>query len=232
MLIKLHKSFKRSDCPLLSTHGYHWKVGQSWANRKRRKVQRQKGEGVKNNIVMGRVNSIIDNCWSLWGFSGEGNGNPLQCSCLENPRDGGAWWAADYGVTQSWTRLKRLSRSSSGSSRIMLIILFLFLYWISYLPVRLPWWLRQQKICLQCRRPGFDLWVRKIPWRRKWQPIPVLLPGKFHGQRSLLGNSPWNCKESDTTEQLHFHFHKEEKICVDICEYAYMQAHNYSSKTL
>ena len=40
---------------------------------------------------------------------GEGNGNPLQCSCLENPRDGGAWWAAVYGVTQRWTRLKRLS---------------------------------------------------------------------------------------------------------------------------
>ena len=44
---------------------------------------------------------------------GEGNGNPLQCSCLENPRDGGAWWAAVYGVTQSRTRLKRLSSSSS-----------------------------------------------------------------------------------------------------------------------
>ena len=44
---------------------------------------------------------------------GEGNGNPLQCSCLENPRDGGAWWAAVYVVTQSRTRLKRLSSSSS-----------------------------------------------------------------------------------------------------------------------
>ena len=42
---------------------------------------------------------------------GEGNGNPLQCSCLENPRDGGAWWAAIYGVAQSRTRLKRLSNS-------------------------------------------------------------------------------------------------------------------------
>ena len=49
-------------------------------------------------------------------YIGEGNGNPLQCSCLENPRDGGAWWAAVYGVTQSWTRLKRLSSSSSSSS--------------------------------------------------------------------------------------------------------------------
>ena len=44
---------------------------------------------------------------------GEGNGNPLQCSCLENPRDGGSWWAAVSGVTQSRTRLKRLSSSSS-----------------------------------------------------------------------------------------------------------------------
>ena len=47
---------------------------------------------------------------------GEGNGNPLQCSCLENPRDGGAWWAAVSGVAQSWTRLKRFSSSSSNST--------------------------------------------------------------------------------------------------------------------
>ena len=45
---------------------------------------------------------------------GEGNGNPLQCSCLENPRDGGVWWAAVYGIAQSWTRLKRLSNSEIG----------------------------------------------------------------------------------------------------------------------
>ena len=48
---------------------------------------------------------------------GEGNGNPLHCSCLENPRDGGAWWADVYGITQSWTRLKRLSSSSSSRTR-------------------------------------------------------------------------------------------------------------------
>ena len=42
-------------------------------------------------------------------------------------------------------------------------------------------------------RPGFDPWVRKIPWRRKWQPTPVLLPGKFRGWRSLVGYSPWGC---------------------------------------
>ena len=49
---------------------------------------------------------------------GEGNGNPLQCSCLENPRDGGAWWAALSGVAQSRTRLKRLSSSSSSRSSL------------------------------------------------------------------------------------------------------------------
>ena len=50
--------------------------------------------------------------------TGEGNGNPLQCSCLENLRDGGAWWAAIYGVTQNQTRLKRLSSSSSSPYRV------------------------------------------------------------------------------------------------------------------
>ena len=73
--------------------------------------------------------------------NGEGNGNPLQCSCLENPRDRGACWAAVCGVTQSQI------------------------------------WLTQQ---------------------------PVLLPGKFHGQRSLVGYSPWGHKKLDKTERLHF----------------------------
>jgi len=51
---------------------------------------------------------------------GEGNGNPLQCSCLENPRDGEAWWAAIYGVAQSQTRLKRLSSPSSNLGTVLL----------------------------------------------------------------------------------------------------------------
>ena len=52
---------------------------------------------------------------TLHACIGEGNGNPVQCSCLENPGDGRAWWAAVYGVAQSWTRLKRLSSSRSSS---------------------------------------------------------------------------------------------------------------------
>ena len=60
-------------------------------------------------------------------------------------------------------------------------------------------------VCRQCGRPRFDPWVGKIPWRRKWKSSPGLLPGKSHGQRSLVGYSPWGRKELDTTERLHFH---------------------------
>ena len=51
-----------------------------------------------------------------------------------------------------------------------------------------------------CRRHGFNLWVGKIPYSKKWQPAPVFLPGKFHGQRSLESYDPWGCKELDVTE--------------------------------
>jgi len=47
---------------------------------------------------------------------------------------------------------------------------------------------------------GFNPWVRMITWRRKWQPTPVFFPGKSHGQKSLVGHSPWGHKELDTTE--------------------------------
>ena len=57
----------------------------------------------------------------------------------------------------------------------------------------------------RCRRHGFDPWVKKIPWSRKWQQISVFLPGRFHGQRSLVGYSAWGCKELDVTEQQHTH---------------------------
>ena len=66
-------------------------------------------------------------------------------------------------------------------------------------------WLRWKRISVQ-RRPGFDPWVRKIPRRRKLQPIPIFLPGEFHGQRSWVGYSRRGCKDSDVTERLTLHF--------------------------
>ena len=64
------------------------------------------------------------------------------------------------------------------------------------------WQFRWQRTCLECRKPGIDTLIGKIPWRRIWLPTPLFLPGDFHGQMSLAGYSPWRCKESDTTDGL------------------------------
>ena len=61
-----------------------------------------------------------------------------------------------------------------------------------------------KSVCLQCRRLGFDPWIGKILWRRKWQPTPVILPGKSHGRRSRVGYRPWDRKESDMAEDFTF----------------------------
>ena len=107
---------------------------------------------------------------------GEENGNPLQCSRLENPRD---------GVTQSRTRLKRLSSSTSSidpyQDFIVLLLGFLSVSVLKSLPAN-------------AGDSGSIPGVGKIPWRRKWQPTSVSLPGKSHGQRSLAGCSPWGRK--------------------------------------
>ena len=87
--------------------------------------------------------------------------------------------------SHSQTRLKRLS--SSSSSRID---------W------GLPKWLSGKESTFQCRKPRLDSWDEKIPWRRKWQPTLISLPGKSHGQRSLAGYSLGGGKESHTTEWL------------------------------
>ena len=55
----------------------------------------------------------------------------------------------------------------------------------------------------RCKRHQFNPWVGKIPQSRTWQPTPVFLPGKFHGQEILTGSSPWSCKESDMAERTH-----------------------------
>ena len=59
-----------------------------------------------------------------------------------------------------------------------------------------------KKICLQYGGPEYNLWVKKIPWRKEWHPAVVFLPGQFHGEKSLAGHRSWGCKELDMTEQL------------------------------
>ena len=71
---------------------------------------------------------------------------------------------------------------------------------------RAPRWCSSKESTCQCRRfrsHGFILWLEKIPWRRKWQPTPMFLPGKFQGQRSPVGCSPLGRKESDTAERVY-----------------------------
>ena len=90
-----------------------------------------------------------------------------------------AWRAAIHGITKSRTWLSNLTELNWGSSMFLQMALF-----HSFL--------------------GLSNRVGKIPWRRKWQPIPVFLPGESHGQRSLAGYSPQGHKESGMTERLHF----------------------------
>ena len=74
-----------------------------------------------------------------------------------------------------------------------------------------------ERICLHYGRPRFNPWVGKIPWRRAWQPIPVFLPGKSHGQRNLVNYSSWGCKELNTTEQLTHTFILKMKSIMPFC---------------
>ena len=81
------------------------------------------------------------------------------------------------------------------------------LYSLSNSPDGIPWWLGKESDAMQEPQEagasgdvGLDPWVRKIPWRREWQPTPVFLPGEFHGQKSLEGYSPWGHKELDMTK--------------------------------
>ena len=95
-----------------------------------KKVDKTLEEEIKQvktcNLPWGRWESDTTE-WLHFHFSllciGKRKGNPLQCSCLENPRDGGAWWAAIYGVTQSQTRLKWLSSSSSSNKEFKVVLL-------------------------------------------------------------------------------------------------------------
>ena len=117
--------------------------------------------------------------WIPWlgGFPGEGNGNPLQCSCLEKPMDRGAWWATVHGVARIGHDLvtKPPPHPSSSNSKGS-----------AYNAVDL----------------GSISGSGRSSWRRAWQSTPVFLPRKFHGRSSLGDYSPWCLKESDMTEQL------------------------------
>ena len=133
--------------------------------------------------------------------TGEGNGSPLLCSCLENPRDRGAWWAAIYGVAQSRTRLKRLSSSSS----------------------RGPMCGFPGGSAVKNTPAVWETWIRFLSWEDPLQEGMAtrssILPGESHGQMGLANDSPLGCKESDTTETTqHMHHRLKSEIFVTLQE--------------
>ena len=99
----------------------------------------------------------------------------------------------------------------------------------------LPRWLGGKESACQGSRPrrlGFDPWIRKIPWRRKWQPTTVFLPGKSHGQWILVGYSPWGRRELDTAEQLSLHAgirNQDFKITCSACAGSPIQVFSFTS---
>ena len=95
-----------------------------------------------------------------------------------------------------------LLRTRRTYSRSKFYYLILWHYW------GVLKWLRGKESacqCKRCKRFRFDPWVRKIPWRKTWQPTPSFLPEKFHGERSLAGYHAWACKKLDMTERLSMH---------------------------
>ena len=122
------------------------------------------------------------------------HGNPLQfVLAWRIAWTRGTWQATVHRVAESWTRLKWLSMHTR---------IYVYIGLPGGLVVKNP-----PTKCWRNKRHGFDPWIGKIPWNRKWQPTAVFLPGEFHGQRSLAGYSSWSCKESDTSEWLSTHIY-------------------------
>ena len=134
-------------------------------------------------------------CWERLKAGGEGD-----------DRGWGGWMASPTQWTWVWAssgswwwRWKPGMLQSMGSQRVEQ-------NWVTELNWNehwgLPRWGSGKESTRQCRSFRFNPWVWKSPWKRKWQTTPVFLPGKSHGQRSLVGYGPWGHKELDTTEQL------------------------------
>ena len=124
-----------------------------------------------------------------------------------------------YSTQQDFSTKKRYWSiiNHKGTQPTLTINMLYLILWASLVAQ----WLSIQP---QYRRHRFNPWARKSSWRRKWQPTPVFLPGESHGQRKLVGYSPWGCKEQDKTQRINhlvliidsFNGHREEKVVLAI----------------
>ena len=139
----------------------------------------------------------------LWGFPGCSDGKESACNA-EDPVNS---WVRKIPQRREWLPTpaflpRKFHGQRNRARKESDITEWLTLNNNKYTWVELPRWPSSKESTCQCRRHKrcrFRLWFGKIPWKRKWQPTPVLLPGESHGQRSLVGYSPWGQKELDTT---------------------------------
>ena len=147
----------------------------------------------------------------VWASSGSwwwtGKPGVLQCMGLQRVRHN--WVTELKWVLKQQTYFSQFwrLRESEIMVRFLVKTLFLIYRWPSF-----PRWHSGKEPTSQSRRLRFSPWIGKIPWRRKWQPTPVFLPGKSRRLRSLAGCSPWGRKELDTTERLNW----TEKIEIEL----------------
>ena len=139
-----------------------------------------------------------------WRFPGIGPPLPFW-PLMVGHRTPWHWWACHsaYANILQWefNEAQVYWKSTPLLSWTWLVLTsFCHVIWLHYLGF--PTCFSDKESTCQCRRHEFSLWVSKIPHRRIWQPTLVFLLGKSHGQRSLVGYSPWGCKESDTTDWL------------------------------
>ena len=149
---------------------------------------------IKRRLLLGR--KVMTNLDSILG---EGDGTPLQYSCLENPMGGGAWWAVVHGVAGSRTRLSNFTFTFHSHASIQHTPLH-------YSCLENPmggraWWAAVYGVVKsRTRLSDFTSVFTFMHRRRKWQPTPVFLPGESQGWGSLVGCCLWGLTESDTTE--------------------------------
>ena len=132
-----------------------------------------------------------------------------------------------FSLFASFHSLDSLSNSKTIHFFLLKIIIALLRY--TSHSILLPRWHsgKESANAGKAREHRFSPWVWKIPWRRKQQSTPVFLPGESHGQRSLVGYSPWGHKEQDMTEQLSTHTHTQHTIPHKCTTRRYLEIHRY-----